>query len=129
MAIPDKVILSILNPLFAESVLLRLPILIVLLSYGILFVHLSPLVVSLVSNLLSSLFIKLCSPLVNTYEEEIISQNWDLFLISPQNGNSEIFPVRHLLPFIQKKKQKEPVFVLQNQQRRTFIKFNKNGNG
>ena len=53
------------NPflLFAESVLLRLPILIALLSYGILFVHLSPLVVSLVSNLLSSLFIKLCSPL------------------------------------------------------------------
>ena len=31
-------------------------------SYGILFVHLSPLVVLLVSNLLSSLFIKLCSP-------------------------------------------------------------------
>ena len=60
---PDKVILSILKFLFAEPVLLRLPILIVLLSYGILFVHLSPLVVLLVSNLLSSLFIKLCSPL------------------------------------------------------------------
>ena len=59
---PDKVILSILKVLFAEPVLLRLPILIVLLSYGILFVHLSPLVVLLVSNLLSSLFIKLCSP-------------------------------------------------------------------
>ena len=62
-AVPDKVILSILKLLFAEPVLLRLPILIVLLSYGILFVHLSPLVVLLVSNLLSSLFIKLCSPL------------------------------------------------------------------
>ena len=34
-----------------------------LLSYRILFVHLSPLVVLLVSNLLSTLFIKLCSPL------------------------------------------------------------------
>ena len=52
-----------LKLLFAEPVLLRLPILIVLLSYGILFVHLSPLVVSPVRNLLSSLFIKLCSPL------------------------------------------------------------------
>ena len=62
-AVQDKVILSILTLLFAEPVLLRLPILIVLLSYGILFVHLSPLVVLLVSNLLSSLFIKLCSPL------------------------------------------------------------------
>ena len=62
-AVQDKVILSILKLLFAEPVLLRLPILIVLLSYGILFVHLSPLVVLLVSNLLSSLFIKLCSPL------------------------------------------------------------------
>ena len=59
----------------------------------------------------------------------IISQNWDLFLILPQNGNSEIFPVRHSLPFVQKKKQKEPVFVFQNQQRGTFIKVNKNGNG
>ena len=58
-----SIILSILKPVFAEPVLLRLPILIVLLSYRILFVHLSPLVVSLVHNLLSSLFIKLCSPL------------------------------------------------------------------
>ena len=62
-AVPDKVVLSILKLLFADPVLLRLPILIVLISYKILFVHLSPLVVSLVSNLLSSLFIKLCSPL------------------------------------------------------------------
>ena len=62
-AVQDKAILSILKLLFAEPVLLRLPILIVLLSYGILFVHLSLLVVLLVSNLLSSLFIKLCSPL------------------------------------------------------------------
>ena len=62
-AVPEKVILSILKLLFAEPVLLRLPILIVLLSYRILFVHLSPLVVLLVSNLLSSLFIRLCSPL------------------------------------------------------------------
>ena len=62
-AVQDKIILSILKLLFAEPVLLRLPILIVLLSYGILFVHLSPLVALLVSNLLSSLFIKLCSPL------------------------------------------------------------------
>ena len=56
-------ILSTLKLLFAQPVLLRLPILILLLSYGILFVHSSPLVVSLVCNLLSSLFIKLCSPL------------------------------------------------------------------
>ena len=56
-------ILSTLKPLFAQPVLLRLPIFILLLSYGILFVHLSPLVVSLVRNLLSSLFTKLCSPL------------------------------------------------------------------
>ena len=56
-------ILSILKLVFAEPVLLRLPIFIVLLSYGILFAHLSPLVVSVVRNLLSSLFIKLCSPL------------------------------------------------------------------
>ena len=62
-AVQDKIILSILKLLFAEPVLLRPPIFIVLLSYGILFVHLSPLVVLLVSNLLSSLFIKLCSPL------------------------------------------------------------------
>ena len=58
-AVQDKVILSILKLLFEEPVTLRLPILIVLLSYGILLVHLSPLVVSLVRNLLSSLFIKL----------------------------------------------------------------------
>ena len=56
-----SIILSILKLVFAEPVLLRLPILIVLLSYGILFVHLSPVVVSIVCNLLSSLFIKLCS--------------------------------------------------------------------
>ena len=56
-------ILSTLKLLFAQPVLLRLPILILLLSYGILFIHSSPLVVSLVRNLLSSLFIKLCSPL------------------------------------------------------------------
>ena len=62
-AVPDKVILSILKLLFAEPVTLRLPILILLLSYGILLVHLSPLVVSLLRNLLSSLFIKPCSPL------------------------------------------------------------------
>ena len=55
-AVPDKVILSILKVIFAEPVLVRLPILIVLLSWGILFVRLSPLVVSLVRNLLSSLF-------------------------------------------------------------------------
>ena len=65
MAIPEKVslILSILKLLFAKPVLLRLPILIFLLSSGILFVLLSHLVVSLVYNLLSSLFIKPCSPL------------------------------------------------------------------
>ena len=39
MALPDKVILSILKLLFAEPVLLRPPILIVLLSCGILFIH------------------------------------------------------------------------------------------
>ena len=55
-AVPDKVILIILKLLFAEPVLLRLPILIVVLSYAILIVHLSPPVVPLVSNLLSSLF-------------------------------------------------------------------------
>ena len=60
---PDKVILSILILLFAEPVLLRFPILIVLPNYGILSVLLSQLVVSLVYNLLSSLYIKLCSPL------------------------------------------------------------------
>ena len=38
-ALPDKVILSILKLLFAEPVPLRFPILIVLLSYGILLVH------------------------------------------------------------------------------------------
>ena len=38
-AVPDKVILSILKLLFVEAVLLRFPILIVLLSYGILLVH------------------------------------------------------------------------------------------
>ena len=65
MAIPDKVslILSILKLLFAEPVLLRLLILILLLIYGILSVLLSHLVVSLVHNLLNSLFIKPCSPL------------------------------------------------------------------
>ena len=65
MAIPDKVslILSILNLLFAEPVLLRLLILILLLIYGILSVLLSHLVVSLVHSLLNSLFIKPCSPL------------------------------------------------------------------
>ena len=65
MAIPEKVslVLSILKLLFAKPVLLRLPILIFLLSYGILFVLLSHLVVSLVYNLLSSLFRKPCSPL------------------------------------------------------------------
>ena len=65
MAIPDKVslILSILKLLFAEPVLLRLLILILLLIYGILSVLLSHLVVSLVHNLLSSFFIKPCSPL------------------------------------------------------------------
>ena len=65
MAIPDKVslILSVLNLLFAEPVLLRLLILILLLMYGILSVLLSHLVVSLVHNLLNSLFIKPCSPL------------------------------------------------------------------
>ena len=57
-------ILSILKLVFAGPVLLRLPMLIVLLSYGILFVHLSPVVVSLICNLLSSLFIKLCSLLL-----------------------------------------------------------------
>ena len=64
-AVPDKVslILSILKLLFAEPLLLGPPILIVLQSYGILFVHLSPLLFSLVRLLLSSLFIKLCSPL------------------------------------------------------------------
>ena len=41
-----------------------------LLSYGILFVHLSCLVVSVVHNLLSSLFRKLFTTLVNTYEVE-----------------------------------------------------------
>ena len=41
---PDKVILSVLKLLFVEPVLLRPPILIVLLSYDILFVHFSPLV-------------------------------------------------------------------------------------
>ena len=59
-----SIILSILKLVFAGPVLLRLPILIVLLSYGILFVHLSPVVVSLICNLLSSLFIKLCSLLL-----------------------------------------------------------------
>ena len=62
-AVPDKVILSILRLLFADPVLLRLPILIVLLNYGILSVLLSHLVVSPAYNLLSSLYIKLCSPL------------------------------------------------------------------
>ena len=59
-----SIILSILKLVFAGPVLLRLPMLIVLLSYGILFVHLSPVVVSLICNLLSSLFIKLCSLLL-----------------------------------------------------------------
>ena len=59
-----SIILSILKLVFAGPVLLRLPILSVLLSYGILFVHLSPVVVSLICNLLSSLFIKLCSLLL-----------------------------------------------------------------
>ena len=67
MAIPDKVslILSILKLIFAEPVLLRLLILILLLIYGTLSILLSHLVVSLalVHNLLNSLFIKPCSPL------------------------------------------------------------------
>ena len=62
-AVPDQVILSILKLLFAEPLLFRLPILIVLQSYAILFVELSPLLFSLVRHLFSSLFIKLCSPL------------------------------------------------------------------
>ena len=65
MAVPEKVslILSVLKVLFAEPVLLRFLILILLLSYGILSVLLSHLVVSLVHNLLSSFFIKPSSPL------------------------------------------------------------------
>ena len=46
-AVPDKVILSILRLPFAEPVPLRLPILIVLLNYGILSVLLSHLVVNI----------------------------------------------------------------------------------
>ena len=53
-AVPDKVILYILKHLFAEPVLLRFPILILLLSYRILSVHLSPLVVFLVRNVKSN---------------------------------------------------------------------------
>ena len=59
MAIPDKVslILSILKLIFAEPVLLRLLILILLLIYGILSVLLSHLVVSLVHNPCSPLWL------------------------------------------------------------------------
>ena len=61
--VQDKLILSILKLLFAEPELSRLPSLIVLLTYQILSVRLSPLVFSLVRNLLSSLLTKLYSPL------------------------------------------------------------------
>ena len=74
------------NPflLFAESVLLRLPILIALLSYGILFVHLSPLVASFSSKQPFKQFVHkaMFTTPVNTYEVER-SCTWTLVMTCP----------------------------------------------
>ena len=78
-------ILSTLKPLFAQPVLLRLPIFILLLSYGILFVHLkSPRSFSSTQSFKQFVYKIMFTTLVNTCTCEVEkSCTWTLVMTCP----------------------------------------------